>query len=532
MRPRLSSLGYGVSETPKGVNLERYDYVIVGSGIAGLFAALLAKDHGSVLILTKDSIDECNTKHAQGGVAAPVGPDDSPDLHFRDTIAAGAGLVDKEAARILTSEATERIADLVRFGVPFDSVEGHVALGREGAHSRARVLHAGGDSTGAHIELSLSSLARMSAVTVREYCLVEEILTDDGVARGVRAIDARSGDRERFDARFVILATGGAGHLYKVTTNPDVATADGVALAYRAGAEIADMEFIQFHPTALRLPGVPAFLISEAVRGEGGILRNAEGRAFMSDYHPQKDLAPRDVVARAIVAEMTRSGSDHVDLDVTHLPPEKVSARFPQIYRFCLDHGVDITRQPIPVSPAAHYMMGGVRTNTWAETNLRGLYACGEVACTGVHGANRLASNSLLETVVFARRAVERTVNGDGPDPLPPTDTLSLPEPPPATRAVPTLDKAALQTLMWGDVGIIRSAESLARARETLAAWQTQLPTPDDRPSHELANLVLAGRLVTEAALIREESRGAHYRTDFPERRDSWLRHIVFRRNV
>ncbi len=511
--------------------MKHYDYVVVGSGIAGLFAALLAKDHGSVLILTKGSIDECNTKHAQGGIAAPVGPDDSPELHLRDTITAGAGLVDEEAARILTSEATERIADLVRFGVPFDSVEGHVALGREGAHSRARVLHAGGDSTGAHIELSLSSLARMSAVTVREYCLVEKIVTDGDRVSGVEAIDARSGSRERFDAPFVILATGGAGHLYKVTTNPDVATADGVALAYRAGAQIADMEFIQFHPTALRLPGVPTFLISEAVRGEGGVLRTVEGRAFMSEYHPQKDLAPRDVVARAIVAEMTRSGSDHVCLDVTHLPPEKVSARFPQIYRFCLEHGVDITKAPIPVSPAAHYMMGGVRTNTWGETNLRGLYACGEVACTGVHGANRLASNSLLETVVFARRAVERTVSGEGPDPLPPVDTLPLPEPRPATQAVPPLDRSRLQTLMWDDVGIIRSGESLTRAREALAAWQTQLPALDDRASHEMANLVLAGRLVTEAALIREESRGAHYRTDFPEPRDSWLRHIVFRKD-
>jgi len=532
--------------------VNQYDYIIVGSGIAGLFAALLAQNHGSVLILTKGSIDECNTKHAQGGIAAPVGPDDSPELHLRDTIAVGAGLVDEEAARILTGEATERIADLVRFGVPFDSVEGHVALGREGAHSRARILHAGGDSTGAHIELSLSSLARMSAVTVREYCLVEELVTEDGAARSVRAIDARSGARERFDARFVILATGGAGHLYKVTTNPDVATADGVALAYRAGAQIADMEFIQFHPTALRLPGVPTFLISEAVRGEGGVLRTVAGRAFMSDYHPQKDLAPRDVVARAIVEEMTRGGSDHVCLDVTHLPPEKVSARFPQIYRFCLEHGLDITHEPIPVSPAAHYMMGGVRTNTWGETNLGGLYACGEVACTGVHGANRLASNSLLETVVFARRAVARTVSGEGPDPLPPVDTISLPEPlvtmeigprrtgglkssptflSPTTNAVPPLDRAALQALMWDDVGIIRSKESLTRAREALAAAQTALPAPDDRPSHELANLVLAGRLVTEAALIREESRGAHYRTDFPQPRDSWLRHIVFRKD-
>ncbi len=507
-----------------------YDYIIVGSGIAGLFAALLAQKHGRVLILTKDSIDECNTKHAQGGIAAPVGPDDSPELHLRDTLAAGAGLVDEEAARILTGEATERIADLVRFGVPFDSSEGHVELGREGAHSRARVLHAGGDSTGEHIELSLSSLARLSPVTVREFTLVEEILTADGVARGVQALDVRSGARERFDGRFVILATGGAGQLYRITTNPEVATGDGVALAYRAGAEIADMEFFQFHPTALRLPGVPAFLISEAVRGEGGVLRDEKGRAFMTEYHPQKDLAPRDVVARAIVAEMTRSGADHVDLDVTHLPPEKVSARFPQIYRFCLDHGLDITHQPIPVSPAAHYMMGGVRTNTWAETSLPGLFACGEVACTGVHGANRLASNSLLETVVFARRAVQRTLDGATSRPRPASETRPLPEASPSNEGLP-LSKAALQALMWDDVGIIRSGESLRRARSALAAWQSRLPSPHDRPSHELANLLLVARLVTEAASLREESRGAHFRSDFPEPRESWRRHIVFRKD-
>jgi L-aspartate oxidase len=515
--------------------VQQYDYVIVGSGIAGLFAALLARDHGSVLILTKGSIDECNTKHAQGGIAAPVGIDDSPELHFQDTIAAGAGLVDEAAARILTAEARDRIADLVRFGVPFDSVNGAVALGREGAHSRARVLHAGGDSTGAHIELSLSSLARMSRITILEYHLAEEILIEGGAVRGIRALDERSQSREEFSCRFLILATGGCGHLYKVTTNPDVATADGVALAYRAGAEIMDMEFIQFHPTALRMPGAPAFLISEAVRGEGGILRNGEGRAFMADYHPQKDLAPRDVVARAILEQLTAEGSDHVLLDITHLPPQQVSSRFPQIYRFCLDHGLDITKEPIPVSPAAHYMMGGVRTNTWGETSLRSLYACGEVACTGVHGANRLASNSLLETVVFTKRAIDRTVNGEGPDPLP-AATAALPNvearlPPPQPGEAPPLDRSRLQTLMWDEVGIIRSGESLTRARAALSAWEASLTPPSDRPSHELANLLLAGRLATEAALIREESRGAHYRTDFPQPSDSWRRHIVFRKD-
>jgi L-aspartate oxidase len=504
-----------------------YDYVIIGSGIAGLYAALLAREHGSVLVLTKSSIDECNTRYAQGGIAAPIGPEDSPELHLRDTLKAGAGLVNEEAARILTSEAADRIADLVRFGVPFDTANGEVALGREGAHSRARVLHAGGDSTGQHIELTLSGLARLSRVTIMEHCLARQIRVESGAARGLEALDARTGALEEFGCRFLILATGGCGQLYRVTTNPEVATGDGVGLAYRAGAEVMDLEFIQFHPTALRLPGVPAFLISEAVRGEGALLRDESGRRFMPDYHPQAELAPRDVVARAIVTEMARSGSDRVYLDVTHLPPEKVSARFPQIYRFCLDHELDITRQPIPVSPAAHYMMGGVRTNTWGETNLAGLYACGETACMGLHGANRLASNSLLETVVFAKRVVQRTL--DSPN----TPTPAAPDARPLSSAAlaeaPRPDRAALQALMWEKVGIVREGPSLSGAARLLAAWEASLPAPCDRPSHELANLTLLGRLVTEAALEREESRGAHYRRDFPEPRPEWLRHVVFR---
>lgn len=507
----------------------RYDYVIVGSGIAGLYAALLARAHGTVLVLTKGSIEECNTRYAQGGIAAAVGPGDSPELHLRDTIAAGAGLVDEEAARILVTEAAERIRDLVRFGVPFDSVDGEVALGREGAHSRPRIIHAGGDATGAHIELSLSSLARMSRIAIKEFCQVEEVLVENGRAAGVATLDSRANSRETFEARAIILATGGCGQLYRVSTNPDVATGDGVAVAYRAGAEIADMEFIQFHPTALRLAGAPVFLISEAVRGEGGLLRDAQGRRFMPEYDDRAELAPRDIVARAIHSELTKSGADRVFLDVTHLPAERVSARFPQIYRYCLEHGLDITKEPIPVSPAAHYMMGGVRTNVWGETTVRGLYACGECACTGVHGANRLASNSLLETVVFARRVIERALAvGDEPAAAPPApDAVRLPEPR-LVEAMP-LDRPALQSLMWEEVGIVRDGEPLRRACAALSAWAATAPQPADRPSHELVNLLLCGRLAAEAALRREESRGAHYRRDFPQPRDEWRRHVVFR---
>ncbi len=531
--------------------MRSFDYVIIGSGIAGLYAALLARERGSVLVLTKGSIDECNTKYAQGGIAAAVGPDDDAELHFEDTIGAGAGLVDEEAAHILTSEAADRIADLVRFGVPFDSVDGEVALGREAAHSRARILHAGGDSTGAHIELTLSEVARHSRVTILEHSQAIDLVVRDGAVEGVTALDCRTNGVEEFACGTLILATGGCGRLFKVSTNPPVATADGVALGYRAGAEIMDMEFIQFHPTALRLPGVPVFLISEAVRGEGGVLVNSDGKRFMPDYDGRAELAPRDIVARAIVTEMARTQTDRVFLDITHLPAERTAARFPQIMRYCSSYGLDITKEPIPVSPAAHYMMGGVRTNAWGETNIRNLYACGETACTGVHGANRLASNSLLETVVFAKRIVQRTLSGESRPTVAGPDAIALPSSSGArpaiyrpegeamarvgapARALPfaesALSLASLQSLMWDKVGIVRSGSGLAEAALTLSMWERSAPSANDRPSFELSNLLLAGRLTTEAALIRQESRGAHYRTDFPHSDDAWKRHIVFR---
>lgn len=507
-----------------------YDYIILGSGIAGLFTALLAREHGSVLVITKGSIDDSNTKYAQGGIAAAVGLDDSAALHHQDTLAAGAGLVDEQASTILTEAAAARIADLVRFGVPFDTLDGEIVLGHEGAHSARRIIHAGGDATGAHIEMTLSGLARLEGITVLEHVLATQIVTGDGRVIGVRALDTHGGDSIQYECRTLVLATGGAGQLYRYTTNPAVATGDGIALAYRAGAELMDMEFIQFHPTALRLPGVPVFLISEAVRGEGGRLYAPDGRRFMPEVDERAELAPRDVVARAIVREMAAAGSPHVWLDVTHLPAERVAARFPQIYRFCLEHGLDITRERIPVSPAAHYTMGGVRTNTWGETTLPGLYACGEAACTGVHGANRLASNSLLETVVFARRVVDRTLEAGQHSLAPDEDALTLPE----ARAgeAPPATLASLQALMWDNAGIVRDAGRLAAAARTLSAWQAQLPPAHDRAQHELANLVLTGRLVVDAALRRTESRGAHFRSDYPQTEEAWRRHQIYRRRA
>jgi len=508
-----------------------YDYVIVGSGIAGLYSALLAKNAGSVLILTKGSIEECNTRHAQGGIAAPIGKNDSPELHFQDTITAGAGLCDPEAVRILVEEAPDRIDDLIKFGVPFDTLDGEVALTREAAHSVPRILHAGGDATGEHIEVTLSRRVRESPVEVLEYCLATQILTDDGKVRGIRALDSRTGLTEEYECRFVILSTGGAGRLFKYTTNSEVATGDGIALAFQAGAEITDMEFFPFPPSALRLPGVSPFLISEAVRGEGGILRNVEGYQFMPDYALQAELAPRDVVARSILYEMRKTGSDRVFLDVTHVSPRRITTRFPHIYRFCLDHGLDITKGLIPVAPAAHYLMGGVRVNTWGQTSMPGLFAAGETACTGVHGANRLASNSLVEVVVFSKRIVERTQETDQAASISgPTGadyhSLSQRE---ALETTSRFNLPNLQSLLWDKVGIVRSGQGLAEAADTLAAWQNSLPQPTDRPSYELGNMVLSARLMAEAGVLREESRGAHFRTDFPESSEGWQKHLVFR---
>ncbi|MFH0913733.1 MAG: L-aspartate oxidase [Chloroflexota bacterium] len=512
--------------------MSRYDYIIVGSGIAGLYTALLAKEQGSVLVMTKGSIDDCNTRHAQGGIAAAIGKNDSPELHFRDTIAAGDGLCHEEAVRILVKEAADRIADLVNFGVPFDTLEGEVALTLEAAHSVPRILHAGGDATGEHIEVTLSRRARASRIRILENFLATGIVVEKGRVTGIKAVDVRSGSAEKFDCRFLILATGGAGQLFKFTTNPDVATGDGVALAYQAGAEITDMEFYQFHPTALRLPGAPPFLISEAVRGEGGVLRNIKGERFMLDYAPEGDLAPRDVVARSIVSEMQKTGSDRVFLDITHLPANFITTRFPHIYRFCREHGLDITRERIPVAPAAHYMMGGVKTNVWGETSLAGLFAAGETACTGVHGANRLASNSMLEVVVFSKRIVKRTKEEGNARPAEGQPLYHALERREGAKVSSPPSFTALQRLLWERVGIMRDREGLTEAADTLAGWQKGLPPPTDRPSGELHNLLLVGRLVTEAALLREESRGAHFRSDFPHKVPEWRRHTVFKREA
>ncbi len=483
-----------------------------------------------MLLVTKGIIEDCNTKYAQGGIAAAIGSNDSAELHFRDTIATGGGLCDEEAVRILVDEASDRVADLVNLGVPFDTLDGEIDLTLEAAHSVPRILHAGGDATGEHIEVTLSERIRSTKIKVLENHLATDIIKDGAGVKGLRVLDCKNGIIEEFGCRFLILATGGSGQLFSFTTNPEVATGDGIPLAFKAGAEVMDMEFFQFHPTTLYLPGVTPFLISEAVRGEGGILRNAGGCRFMPEYTPEAELAPRDVVARSILYEMEKTGQNKVFLDITHLPSHITTARFPQIYRFCLESGIDITREWIPVAPAAHYMIGGVRVNSWGETGVLGLFAAGEVACTGAHGANRLASNSLLEVLVFGKRIIERTGSMNGKEPV--VDPQSacvrhqLISRKPATDVrVPNLSQ--LQKLLWNEAGIIRSREGLAEAADILIAWQESLPPPEDRQTYELANLVLTGRLMVEAALLREESRGAHFRSDFSCSSTEWRKHIV-----
>ena len=513
-----------MSDPPKADG--QYRAIVIGSGMAGLFAALEASALGPLLLLTKADLHEGSTRHAQGGIAAAIGPDDSPEQHLADTIAAGAGLVDEAMARILVESAPRRIRDLERYGVSFDSEGADRAFGREGAHRHARVLHARGDRTGAAIETALADQVASGKVSVREHTLATEILVEDGRLVGVHALEQGAGTELAFEAPAVILATGGAGAAFSHTTNPPVATGDGIALAFAAGAEVTDLEFYQFHPTAFRQQGSPPFLISEALRGEGAVLRNEGGQAFMPRYHQLADLAPRDVVARAMLSEMRAGHADHVWLDCTDLGGVNAVERFPGIAAFCRDHGIDLRREPVPVAPAAHYLMGGVRTDSWARTTVPGLYACGESAATGVHGANRLASNSLLETVVFAKRAVEHMERGEGGAMAPCPD--SRPFAP--TSGAPS-DLGAVQRLLWEHAGIERSGEGLRAGLAAVASWPTATAEPT-REAYERRWLAVFAELLLTAALTREESRGAHFRTDFPERDDAqWARRQVFHRD-
>jgi L-aspartate oxidase len=501
------------------------DFVVLGGGIAGMRAAIELAPGGRVLVLTKDDLHESSTEYAQGGIAAALGEDDEVTLHRHDTLLAGDGLCREEAVRVLVEDGPQQINQLIEWGMRFDRNGTKLAFTREGAHSRSRVLHAQGDSTGSEILRALMAKARtLPSVQLRPHSFATELVQENDKVCAVEYFDSPNSPPQYVRAKAVLLATGGLGHVYKETTNPSVACGDGVAMAYRAGALLSDLEFVQFHPTALFVNGAPRFLLSEALRGEGAYLRNLLLERFMPRYHEAAELAPRDVVARAITLEMQKTRAKFVYLDLTGLDPEHVKKRFPRIFSTCMTYNIDITADLVPIRPAAHYAMGGVATDLHGATSLPGLFAAGEVAATGVHGANRLASNSLLEGLVFGARAAAAMLNKLPAAKFlsPPTNPRSDPPPqstqPPATPVATDAHKAVeeAQQILWDKVAIIRDGKHLAEAVKRL----TELSLPENpshsRLAHESCNILTVARLIALCALAREESRGAHYRSDFP----------------
>lgn len=508
-----------------GKEIFQTEVLVLGSGIAGLYTAIKASNTQRVTVITKKTIEESNTGHAQGGIAVAMDEEDSPALHYEDTILAGAGLCDQEAVRILVEEGPARVEELIGMGAQFDQHGGALAFTREAAHSRRRILHAQGDATGWEIERALIQETRQRpTIEVKERRFLIDLLQDrQGKIAGALILNTVNGKYEVYLAKAVVLATGGLGQIFGHTTNPDVATADGMAAAWRAGVELMDMEFVQFHPTALLLPGAPRFLISEAVRGEGAHLINQSGKRFMSDV-PGQELAPRDVVARAIWSEMTWGT---VLLDFRPIGSEKIAERFPSIREMCLKYGYDVLTEPVPVAPAAHYMMGGIRTNIYGETSMENLYACGECACNGVHGANRLASNSLLDGLVFGARIVEK-INQNPYSDLPDWNNLDLTGWEDSAGSEELMMRSDLQKLMWEKVGILREEKNLNEAVRILESLQNTQSTSSEISSLELTNMIQVSHIIAKSALARQESRGGHFRSDYPLRLDpGWQNHSV-----
>jgi L-aspartate oxidase len=536
-------MAYLLPFDPATLPSDTFDFLIVGSGVAGLSCAIELEDYGTVAVLTKEGISEGSTQWAQGGIAAALAPEplDSPELHQQDTMQAGAGLCDRSAVDVLVHEGPHRIRQLIARGAHFDTEPtGELMLTREAAHRARRIVHAQGDSTGREVQRSLSvNTFAGERISVFEHVvsvdlLISETPSGERYCSGVVVLDSATGELRLFRGRATILATGGIGAIYKVTTNPPVLTGDGMAMAWRAGAGLMDMEFVQFHPTSFaKGPNNPKFLISEAVRGEGAILLNNRGERFMPRYHPDAELAPRDVVSRAIAQEILETGADYVTLDLTANTAQEIAARFPKIYSTCVAYRIDPAKEPIPVSPAEHYMMGGIRTDLNGATNVHGLLACGECACTGVHGANRLASNSMLEGLVFGIRTVQAAIAAKNRN-WPIDDRVAVPQSQQPQRFGEDELQAArtrVRETMWQYVGLVRRGEGLVRAlaifNELYQRYGHPAPT---RSSIELANMINVAWLITRAALERTESRGAQYRTDYPETDDAhWHCHLLLR---
>ena len=519
---------YIVEFNLKSLPMIHAKFLVIGSGSAGMRAAIEASQHGDVLLVTKGKFTESNSRYAQGGIAVAMNQNDTVDCHVEDTLKAGNGLCNEEAVKIMVEEGIDRVSELIEWGAEFDEDE-HNNLGFtiEAAHQRHRVVHRG-DETGKETTQVLTNfLQKQQGIQCIEHCFIIDLITENEVCFGAIAIV--NSELCWICAKATVIASGGLGRIFECTSNPPIATGDGFAIAWRAGCKMVDMEFVQFHPTTLFMEGAPHFLISEAVRGEGGILLNSYGDIFMEKYHHMKELAPRDVVSRAISNEMLLTDSPFVYLDATHLTKEYIRKRFPTIYQTCMYYGLDISSSPMPVRSAAHFMMGGIQTNTKAETNIRGLFACGETACTGVHGANRLASNSLLECLVFGTRAGNSAAAY-----LNQFSDCSM-----LTKLVKNEEdfgsntycdvksaQKSVRKLMWEFAGITRHADNLQHVKKTLDNM-TQTYLPGDIEAFELQNMIDVAKLIIQAALQRTESRGAHYRRDFPQVNDvTWKRHI------
>ncbi len=509
------------------------DFLIIGSGLAGLYAALYASGFGSVTLLTKSTVEESNSYWAQGGIAAVVDPDDSAWFHIDDTMRAGRGLNDLKAVEVLVNEGRERVIELIEKGMKFDSDETGLELGLEGGHTKRRVLHAGGSSTGREmVKFLIAAVEKNPSIRKYESTGVVEILSDGVSCSGAVALGSAF-EPILFLAKSTILATGGASALFERTTNPESSTGEGIALAFRAGASISDMEFVQFHPTAFYNERGASFLITEALRGEGAHLLSSTGERFVYEYSELGELAPRDIVSRAISIEIEKSGKNFVYLDMRHLDSSYLKSRFANIYEACLAAGVDMTRSLVPVAPAAHYMIGGVKTGLMGETNIKGLFACGEVASTGVHGANRLASNSLLECVVFGKRAVDGALDYDGGGFNPsvhPGHMVTHNTSPGELKSFRELKSSATR-IMNRSVGIVRSGEGLIEAGRELAAISPLLEKLSGYYKLKMEMILEVCGFITAFSLTREESRGVHIREDFPEEDPSWRKHIVLKKD-